>query len=201
MTTFEKASMGLIYDKTYLTDSQRYWNKRMRLQTAKAKRQVREALKTRGADCTCSTCEAQAQDRELTDSNMFRGVYYGLLFTALIMALVFGCGKMAHASETIAGYSTDQWADAIYKAEHSKNHPYGIMIKYVHTSPRNACKHTLAHYWRDYSKLPYKTRQSKRFLTYAQERYAPIGANNDPTDLNRNWQRNVEYWLKHSKKG
>lgn len=93
-------------------------------------------------------------------------------------------------------YSLEEWADAIYKAENSKTHPYGIMVKYRHTSPRNACKNTVARNWRDYSKLPVKTRQSMPFVTWLSRHYAPIGVSNDPQGLNKNWIKNVEFYLK-----
>lgn len=33
------------------------------------------------------------------------------------------------------------------------------------------------------------------FVTFLRSRYAPMGAKNDPENLNRNWIRNVKYWL------
>ena len=38
---------------------------------------------------------------------------------------------------------------------------------------------------------------SPAFITYLASIYAPSGANNDPNSLNRNWSRNVSWWLIH----
>lgn len=35
------------------------------------------------------------------------------------------------------------------------------------------------------------------FITYLGSRYAPVGADNDPTDLNRNWIPNMLEFMKH----
>ena len=141
-------------------------------------------------------------DEDRTENNKERIFAYIKMAVFCIffwLLVIMASCKVAHA-ENIAGYSADQWANAIRKAEggnHTK-HPYGILSKYKHTSHRKACINTIRHYWRDYSKLPLQTRKSKRFLDYAQERYCPIGANNDPNGLNRNWSKNVSYWLRRA---
>ena len=86
-------------------------------------------------------------------------------------------------------------ADAIYKAEGGvkTNHPYGIMVKYKHTTPRQACINTIKHKWRDYNDQKIK---GQTFLEYLASRYAPIGAENDPTNLNKNWLKNVSKFYK-----
>jgi hypothetical protein len=85
-------------------------------------------------------------------------------------------------------YTPDQLANAIYKAEGSKSHPYGILTHYKHTTPRQACLNTIAHARRDWN-------GKGDFLLFLQRRYAPIGAKNDPKGLNKNWLKNVKYWL------
>lgn len=108
----------------------------------------------------------------------------------LLLVLV---GLMALQGCSMA-YTTDQWANAIYKAENSKNHPYGVMVKYRHTSPRQACINTIRHQWHNYSNLPLKTRQAIDFTTYLGRHYAPIGCIND-NGTNKFWVKNVNYWL------
>ncbi len=120
-------------------------------------------------------------------------------FVLLILTGIFwmkGCERPAMASELIAGYSVDQWANAIYIAEggNKTNHPYGILARYKTTTARQACINTFRHYWKDYSALPSKTRKSKRFLDYASNRYCPIGSNTDNGTC-KNWPINVGYWL------
>ena len=44
------------------------------------------------------------------------------------------------------------------------------------------------------------TDQSVPFLVYRRDRYAPLGADNDPTNLNENWLRNVVRIL-HAQEG
>lgn len=91
----------------------------------------------------------------------------------------------------IYAYTTEELATAIGKAENSKSHPYGIMAHYKHTTPRQACINTINHALRDW-----KAEGSRGdFLEYLQKRYAPIGAENDPNNLNKNWLKNVRYYL------
>lgn len=84
--------------------------------------------------------------------------------------------------------SDERIADAIYKAENSKAHPYGIMVKYKHTTPRQACINTIRHAKRDWD-------GKGDFIVFLGNRYAPIGVKNDPTGLNKNWIKNVRYFL------
>ena len=88
----------------------------------------------------------------------------------------------AHALEI------DKLANAIYKAENSKAHPYGILAKYKHTTPRQACINTINHALRDYPKDSFTDYE---FIVFLGGRYCPIGASNDPTNLNKNWIPNV----------
>lgn len=112
-----------------------------------------------------------------------------------ILIMISGCAQASEviSQPNVAGYSLNQWCEAIHKAEGNDN--YGILTKYKHTTPLQACRNTILHYWRDYSSLPSKTRQSKRFLEYAENRYAPIGVSNDPNNLNKHWAHNVQYYL------
>lgn len=78
-------------------------------------------------------------------------------------------------------------ADAIRLAENSQAHPYGVLAHYRHTSPRQACLNTVRHAYRDWQ----AGGSAGDFISFLGKRYAPIGANNDPMGLNRNWTRNV----------
>lgn len=128
------------------------------------------------------------------------------LAIGLILLVLMGSTIMAHAdnnkivvksSDYVAGYHVQRWADAIFWAENSKSHPYGVMETYKNTTSRQACINTLKHRWKDYCaiKLP-----RIGFLAYLQASYAPDGASNDPCGLNSNWQNNVLYYLNNPKK-
>ena len=106
----------------------------------------------------------------------FGGVMKKLLVTMLIL---FMCGSAW-------AYTDSQIADAIYLAEGGAktNHPYGILAKYKHTTPRQACLNTIAHARRDWN-------GEGDFVSFLGSRYCPVGAANDPTGLNKNWIGNV----------
>ena len=36
--------------------------------------------------------------------------------------------------------------------------------------------------------------EEKDFIAFLGKRYAPVGAENDPENLNQNWIKNVRYW-------
>ena len=103
-----------------------------------------------------------------------------------IVALIVLCAYCtAHAE-----YSDESIANAIYKAEGGAKtkHPYGILAHYKHTTPRQACINTIRHARRDWN-------GKGDFIAFLGSRYCPIGASNDPTGLNKNWVKNVRYFL------
>ena len=110
-------------------------------------------------------------------------IAYAILFM-LVMTVV------CHAEES----TPEAICQAIWHAEggFKTNHPYGILAKYKHTSPRQACINTVKHKYRDWN-------GRGEFLTYLASRYAPLKVANDPLNLNINWLKNVRYWLKHPK--
>jgi len=103
------------------------------------------------------------------------------LFAALIYQNVFA-------------YTNEQIADAIYLAEGGAKtrHPYGILTKYKTTTPRQACINTIIHAQKDWN-------GEGDFIEFLGSRYCPVGAENDPTGLNRNWVKNVKFFLGRSK--
>lgn len=119
-----------------------------------------------------------------------------MYLACVIMGLIFTfSGCIASAFETNCypktGYTCADIVNAIGKAENSKAHPYGIMVKYKRTDPWQACMNTVKHRMRDYI----KSGSSEDFVVYLSKTYAPIGASNDPKGLNRNWISNVRYYL------
>lgn len=89
-------------------------------------------------------------------------------------------------------------ADAIYKAEGgaSTNWPYGILKRYKHTTPRQACLNTI----RSKHKAWVAQGSKGDFIAYLGSKYAPIGADNDPTGLNAHWVGNVSRFYRESLK-
>ncbi len=89
-----------------------------------------------------------------------------------------------------SGYICSDIVKAIGKAENSKRHPYGIMIKT--DDPWSVCLRTVKHRMR----LFVEEGCPGDFIEYLSRTYAPIGAKNDPKGLNKNWVKNVKFWLK-----
>jgi len=102
------------------------------------------------------------------------------LYSIIFLVMLF-LSSEARATESI---NIDKLATAIYHAENSKTHPYGILTHYKHTTPRQACINTIKHALRDWN-------GQGDFISFLGSRYCPIGAKNDPKGLNKNWVRNV----------
>lgn len=108
----------------------------------------------------------------------------------IVFLMVLGMVSICYAENPYF----DSVADAIYKAEGGvkTRHPYGILAKYKNTTPRQACLNTIAHAYRDWD-------GKGDFIEFLGNRYAPIGVANDPTNLNKNWIKNVKYFLEKRK--
>ena len=106
------------------------------------------------------------------------------LKTIVLVTVVFLLSPQARASEPI---NIEKLATAIYHAENSKTHPYGILIKYKHTTPRQACINTIKHALKDWN-------GQGDFIEFLGSRYCPVGAKNDPKGLNKYWVKNVHYF-------
>lgn len=114
----------------------------------------------------------------------------GVVMKTIIMILLL----FILSSSVFAEIPTDKIANAIYKAEGGSKtrHPYGILTKYKHTTPRQACINTINHAKRDWD-------GKGDFISFLGSRYCPIGAKNDPKGLNKNWVKNVNYFLNKDK--
>lgn len=136
------------------------------------------------------------QKRQAIKNNLTMIGLAGAIFAMAMVVLMAGCAcaKEVIRQPNIDGYSVNQWCNAIYMAEggEKSRHPYGIMASYKSTTPRQACINTVLHKWSNYKKSGLKT----PFIDYLASKYAPINAKNDPTGLNRNWVKNVNYYLK-----
>ena len=126
----------------------------------------------------------------------------------LSIAIAFGvllssCDlKPAEASEINESYA-NTIVNAIYWAEGGKNakKPFGILSVKCdgYEDCRRICYNTVRNNWKRYADLKPDKKRDILFLEYLASRYAPIGAENDPKGYNRNWMRNVEYFIDHPK--
>ena len=90
-------------------------------------------------------------------------------------------------------------ADAIYKAENSSRYPYGIKSVSCRgiADCRRICMNTIRNnYGRWLASDKHLT-----FLEFLASRYAPLNALDDSNGLNRNWLKNVKYFLKEKDNG
>ena len=112
-----------------------------------------------------------------------KGGLMRVLLVTLFVAVVSSCYAGVN-------YTNEQIADAIYLAEGGSKtrHPYGILTKYKTTTPRQACINTIEHARKDWD-------GKGDFIDFLGSRYCPVGASNDPTNLNKHWIRNVNYFL------
>jgi hypothetical protein len=126
---------------------------------------------------------------EIIEPSKIRSLAQWLIISALIGMVIFILLGTLWVTVCHA-YTDTQIADAIYKAEGGAKtrHPYGILAHYKTTTPRQACLNTIAHARKDWD-------GEGDFIEFLQKRYCPIGAKNDPTGLNKNWLKNVRYFL------
>lgn len=131
-------------------------------------------------------------DNDQKDGSCAQGIVYGLIVTGLV-ALLFigGClfSNIAQASD----YTNEQIVNAIRKAEGNWN--YGIKSVKCTTSAecRKICFNTVRNNRKRFAQYGFKNHPD--FIAFLASRYCPIGAENDPTGLNKNWERNVRYFL------
>jgi hypothetical protein len=84
--------------------------------------------------------------------------------------------------------------EAIGRAENSKTHPFGV--KSIATKgdvvlARKICLQSVRNNFARWEKAG----KPIDFISFMSKRYCPVGAKDDPTGLNRNWSRNVNYFL------
>ena len=109
--------------------------------------------------------------------------------TTCALMLLFLTGGGETPGFTQEEINVQKLANAIYYAEGGSKtkHPYGILSQYWHTTSRKACLNTIEHRLRLWN-------GEGNFIVYLSKTYCPIGANNDPNNLNINWVRNVEWF-------
>jgi len=94
-------------------------------------------------------------------------------------------------------YTDEQIVNAIYKAEGSEKakKPFGILSVPCegYDSCRQICLNTVKNNRKRYADYGHKDYDT--YLEFLASRYCPIGADNDPKGLNKNWLKNVRYFL------
>ena len=106
----------------------------------------------------------------------------------LFSFLCFSC------SAQITNKQINKYVDAIYKSEGGAKakYLYGIRsIKYK--NPEEARKICFNSVRNNYARW-IKSGQTNEFIVFMGKRFCPIGANNDPKNLNSNWVKNVKYY-------
>ena len=96
-------------------------------------------------------------------------------------------------------YSPSEIADAIFWAEggYKAKYYYGIVsVKYndIHEA-RQICLNTIKNHYKRHLRHDC----GLDYLVCLSKRYCPIGAENDPNNLNVNWLNNVKYYLRNPK--
>jgi hypothetical protein len=86
---------------------------------------------------------------------------------------------------------------AIYQAEGSERaiKPFGILSVPCesYSECKKICENTVRNNWKRYQEWGHK--KYPTYLAFLASRYAPIGVSNDPTNLNKNWLKNVQHFL------
>ena len=112
-----------------------------------------------------------------------------LLLLSLLFLLLDSC-----SAETI---NIEKLADAIFLAEggYKATYLYGIRsVKYENEEEaRRICINSIKNNIKRWEKAG----RPEDFITFMSRRYAPIGAKNDPNNLNKNWVKNVRYFYEN----
>jgi hypothetical protein len=121
-------------------------------------------------------------------SLVFLGIFLGF-----ILGMIF-C--QAAKGESIPDFN--RIVDSIYLAEGGAKakKPFGILSVpcYDYETCRIIAYNTVRNNYRRWQAAG----ESGEYLEFLAQRYAPLGAANDPRGLNKNWIRNVRYFLEKS---
>lgn len=107
---------------------------------------------------------------------------------------------MMGSNEQLPTETVDKIVDAIKKVENSEKYPYGIKsikIKGDTQEEREAyarkiCRNTVVNNYERWQKAG----KTNNYISFLGSRYAPVGAPDDPRNLNSNWVKNLKSLLK-----
>jgi hypothetical protein len=124
------------------------------------------------------------------DDDLLSWVLVSAIITMIILLAVFWPGT-SHAEE----FEPVMISDAIFHAEGGARAQYLYGIRSVHyedfKEARKICIRTIRHSRKRWEKAG----RPGDFLQFLSQSYCPVGASNDPRGLNKNWERNVRFWL------
>lgn len=119
-----------------------------------------------------------------------------IVLSAVVMLIISTNCSTAFA-DTMNPIMVERIVSAIYKAEGGAKaiKPYGILSVPCNSKEecKRICENTVKNNWKRYNQWGHK--QHPTYLAFLASRYAPIGVSNDPTNLNKNWLKNVQYFL------
>jgi len=139
------------------------------------------------------------REKELVPSSFAIIISIILCMAIMLICLVANAETQLEIRSQRTSFTIYEIADAIYWAENSKKYPYGIKSVSCDTVAecRRICLNTIRNNIKRYNDYGYKEYDS--YLEFLSSRYAPIGASNDPNNLNRNWIKNVLFYLQNPK--
>jgi hypothetical protein len=148
----------------------------------------------------CSVCDNESIENEIRKAEIReKKVIVVMCVVALWVMMWAGCSTVAHADSTVhisgavvVPYSDEEIVNAIRKAEGTWT--YGIKSIKCETEKecRQICLNTVRNNRKRFARLSVS---SQEFIHFLGSRYCPIGADNDPRGLNKNWEKNVRYFL------
>lgn len=117
----------------------------------------------------------------------------------MLLALLLTVSANSFASSI----DVDRLADAIKRAENSHRHPYGILKAYCKAGDKNGrcrkgCIQTINKRLEEYRTKIAREILLDNFIVFLSKSYAPVGSKNDPTNLNKNWIKNVKYFYERA---
>jgi hypothetical protein len=118
---------------------------------------------------------------------------WAAIFFVMWVIFVFAFASIANAEE----YTDEEIITAIYHAEGGEKtkYPYGIRSIPCEskTACRKVCEKTIQNNRVRFARYGHK--QYQDFISFLSSRYCPIGSRDDPQGLNKNWLKNVKFFL------
>lgn len=114
------------------------------------------------------------------------------IILAIGLILICWAGQVLSAEPE---YSAMQICDAIYRSEGGAKAKYYYGIRSVHYADIAEAQAICLRTVRNNRKRWIKAGKHGDFLVFLAGKYCPVKARNDPRGLNRNWLKNVRYFL------
>ena len=129
---------------------------------------------------------------------MIAKILDALIWLMFVSILVLSLIGLAKAEE----YSDEQIINAIYLAEGGDRAEYPYGIRSISCGSRaeclKICRNTVRNNRQRFADYGHKSYPD--FISFLGSRYCPVGAGNDPKGLNKNWIKNVTFFLERGEK-